>query len=380
MRSLFVILLLPIFALAQDYDLKSKAEAHLNGSEKSNSNRPLDNCKNLVTVNFPKKCLKQKSGAKDSECVPPKGRDVRAEIAKTVNGQKGPITGYVYCTDGETGTTAANESEAAVPNDDGFERGEARMATKHRKDQIKWAGQVSYGIRTDLADQVKPRLYQHDFSLSYGFEHQPTRISVSAIASAGYESAGEQRSEVLLDENDTELFMNDITLALQKTWALEWKSTLSLTLGNEFPTSPESKREGYGSVTSLGVDWNVPLVPKKISVSLGGEVYYIWNSYEYSPATGDLNKQGGARATAGVRWTIWKGWYVRASAGSQQSRYLDGTSDVTYRNSIGTGYNFGRLSLSLSTSNGTYLDREEAYIWFVDEYRRTLALGASYSF
>lgn len=330
MRSLLLILLLPIFALAQDYDLKSSAKARVKGKKKA-------------------KIVK----AKPAEPAPVAPVEVSPEAVKAANPEV---------------------------SEESFERGEALMATQRIKDQIKWAGQVSYAIRTDLADQVKPRLYQHDFSLSYGFEHNPSKVSVSAIVSAGYESAGESRSEVLVDENDTEFFMNDFALAVQKSWEAMMKSNVSLSLGNEFPTSPESKREGYGSVTSLALDWSVPLVPKKISVSFGGEVYYIWNSYEYSPATGDLNKQGGAKASVGVKFSIYKGWYVRAGAGSQQSRYLDGTSDVTYRNSIGTGYNFGKLGISLSTSNGTYLDREDAYIWFVDDYRRTASLGVTYSF
>lgn len=339
MRSLLLILLLPIFALAQDYDLKSSAKARVKGKKKAK----------IVKAKTAEPALAAPvapvagSPAPNSEVIEEKTEEPKHKYA--------------------WGRAKLEDTEPEKP-----------------KDPVKWAGQVSYAIRTDLADQVKPRLYQHDFSASYGFEHNPSKISVSAIVSAGYESAGETRSEVLVDENDTEFFMNDFALGVQKSWEAMLKSNVVLTLGNEFPTSPESKREGYGSVTSLGLDWSVPLVPKKISVSIGGEFYYIWNSYEYSPATGDLNKQGGAKASVGVKFTIWKGWYVRAGAGSQQSRYLDGTTDVTYRNSIGTGYNFGQLGISLSTSNGTYLDREDAYIWFVDEYRRTASLGVTYSF
>lgn len=248
------------------------------------------------------------------------------------------------------------------------------------KDPLTWAGQVGYSIRTDLADQIEPRLYQHSLSLSYGFQHAPTKLSLTGILGAGYESAGEQNSEVLLNENDTELFVNDFSLAGQKAMEGPWKTNMSLTLSNSFPTSPEAKREGYGSVTTLDFMWSVPVVPKKLSLSAASSVHYIWNRYEYSPATGDLNKQGGWRGILSARWTIWEGWSVGGSIGSQLSRYLDGTNDVTYRNSISTGYSWKRFSVTLATSNGTYLDKEDAYIWFVDEYRRTLSLGASLTF
>lgn len=121
-------------------------------------------------------------------------------------------------------------------------------------------------------------------------------------------------------------------------------------------------------------------MPKKFTLTLLTSAHYIWNRYEYSPATGDLNKQGGARAEAGLRWTVWRGWYASAGAGSQIARYLDGTSDVTYRNQLTTGYSWERFTVSLTTTNGTYLDREDAYMWFIDEYRRTLSLGTRFTF
>lgn len=254
------------------------------------------------------------------------------------------------------------------------------VETKKPNDSLTWAGQVGYSLRTDLADQIEPRLYQHSLSLSYGFQQTPSKFSLTGILGAGYESAGEQNSEVLLNENDTELFVNDFSLAGQKAFGGPWKSNMSLTLSNSFPTTAEAKREGYGSVTTLDYMWSIPLVPEKFSVSAATSLHYIWNRYEYSPTTGDLNKQGGWRGILGARWTIWRGWSIGGSVGSQLSRYLDGTSDVSYRNSISTSYAWKRFSISLSTSNGTYLDKEDAYIWFVDEYRRTLSLGATLSF
>jgi hypothetical protein len=322
MRILFLLLLLPITALAQDYDLQSAPKVRVEGDETEASAPEPVKSKVVPSYGISKPAL-----------------DAAAAARARKKEQKDPL-----------------------------------------KDPVTWAGQVGYAIRTDLADQIKPRLYQHSLSLSYGMEYAPSRVSLTGVLSAGYESAGEQNSEILVNENDSELFVNDFSLALQKSVSGPWKSNFSFTLGNEFPTSAEAKREGYGSVTSLDAGWSLPIVPKKFSLSVGTGVHYIWNSYEYSPATGDLNPQGGWTGALGVSWTIWKGWSVSGSAGSRLTRYLDGTSDVTYRNSIGTGYNFGRFAVTLSTSNGTYLDKEDAYIWFLDEYRRTLSLSTRFTF
>lgn len=249
------------------------------------------------------------------------------------------------------------------------------------KANVSWGGQLTYGVRTDLADEVTPRVYTHSLGLSYGFQHLPSKISIIGVVAAVYESTGDRGGEILVDEDRAELFVNDFSLAAQVEWDLGfWKSNLMTTLANEFPTSPDAQREGYGSVTSFEAMWTVPLVGKRLSASAISEIYYVWNSFEYSPATLELNKQGGGRLAGSLRWKIYRGLYVSGSVGSQTSRYLDGTTDVTYRNSVTLGYGWDAFSVFVSTSNGSYLDREEGNIWFIDDYRRTLAMGMGLSF
>lgn len=245
---------------------------------------------------------------------------------------------------------------------------------------LKWNGSLDYAIRTDLADRIRPRLYQHSLTLTYGLERVPWAWSLAGRIQAGYESAGEERSEVLVNQNNKELFINNFELITQKVVSGPADSSWRFSLGNEFPTSPHAQRENYASVTSLEVVASLPIFIKRFNFRVGSEFYYIWNRYEFSPATGDLNKQGGWRGDLQLRWDIWRQWYISGQAGAQVSRYLDGTNDLTYRNSISTGYNWSHYAVWLSTSNGTYLDRSDAFIWFVDEYRRMLALGLIYKF
>lgn len=243
-----------------------------------------------------------------------------------------------------------------------------------------WGGGLNYSIRTDLADQVKPRAYLHALDFAYGFDYTPWDMSFGAGVSAAYESIGERRSEILLDENRKELFVNDIGLYGEKRFAGPWSSKFEVGLANEFPTSPEAQREDYASVTSFNLGWSVPAIPKRLYLTLTSEVYYIWNNYEFSPATHELNKQGGWKIEARARLIIWKGLFFNGVLGTQMARYLDDSGDSTYRNSLGVGYAWKKIAASLSTSNGTYLDREDAGVWFVDEYRRTVAFSVRYSF
>jgi hypothetical protein len=134
-----------------------------------------------------------------------------------------------------------------------------------------------------------------------------------------------------------------------------------------------------GLTFGLG-SWSVPVLAKRLSLGLKSELYYIWNQYEFSPATHLLNKRGGGRLEGNVRLVLWKGLFVGGMVGAQYAQYLDDTGDEAYRNSVGIGYAWDRASAYLSTSNGTYLDREDAGVWFVDEYRRTVALSVKYAF
>ena len=245
---------------------------------------------------------------------------------------------------------------------------------------MNWSGSVDYRVRTDLADRAKPRLYVHTLDLSYGFEHTPSKVSVGASLGATYSSLGERRSEVIVNSNDAELFVNDLELSIGKSWDLPQDFKTSIDLGNEFPTSPEARREGYNSVTSLSADLRKAFFENYLSVTLSAGALYVWNSYRYSPATTDINQRSGTTATAKVKFKIWQGWYVNGSVGAKISTYVDGTSDQTYRNSIGTGYSWERLSISASYSNGTYLDQNDASLWFIDEYRRTASVGMSWQF
>lgn len=245
---------------------------------------------------------------------------------------------------------------------------------------VQWAGSAGYAIRTDLADTIKPRLYVHTLSLDYGFSHVPTKMNVGAGISASYQSTGERRSEIIVDENDAELFVNDVSLSVGKGINFTEQYSMGLDFGNEFPTSPEARREGYNSVTSAGVSIKGSWFNKKISGNFSSGAHYIWNSYKYSPSTGDLNKMGGWRNSLGLRWSVWRGLFVSGSVGMQTSRYNDGTNDQTYRNSVSAGYMFSRFTITLGTSNGTYLNQGDANVWFIDEYRRMASLSMQLSF
>ncbi len=259
-------------------------------------------------------------------------------------------------------------------------RPQLRVARKKPAEVYRYGGELNYRIRTDLADQVEPRLYTHTLGFSYGVHYVPYALTLAAVLTAQYQSAGERRSEVIVDDNDTELFVNDVALSMQKAFTLAASTKADVTLTNEFPTSSEAKREEYRSVTTIEGNIGYGLFPKRLSVGLNFGAYYIWNSYQYSPTTFEANKRNGSYGNLGLSLVIWEGLYVAGKAGAQISTYTDGTSDMTYKNSVAAGYRWTAVAFSIGLSNGSYLDQGDASLWFVDEYRRILSASLSYSF
>lgn len=257
---------------------------------------------------------------------------------------------------------------------------EAEPVSAKPESDYKWSGSVGYGLRTDLADQVKPRLYNHVFEFDLGFEHEPSHWSAGVSLTGSYESLGDRGSEVTVDSSDTELFLNDISVSIGKSWA-QWAPTkMSLYLTNEFPTSADAQREEYRSITSLLASVSWPVFEKRLSSSLRFLPHYIWNTHQFSPVTGGLNKQGGVRLEGRLRLTLWRGLFAGVSAGAQVARYLDSTNDLTYRNSFSLGYDWTTFLMSIEGMNGTYLDQGDANVWYIDQYARIVSFRMSLNF
>jgi hypothetical protein len=246
------------------------------------------------------------------------------------------------------------------------------------RENMVWNASLGYSLRTDLADTSSPRLYTHSLDFNGGFDYKKD-LSFFAGLMLSYESIGEKNSEIVVDSENTELFLSNISLGGQRRFSLWEIYKLSLSLENEFPTSADAQREGYGSITSLGFSLSRGFSQDRISLIFSGGVFKIWNSYKYSPSSGMLNNDSGARLQLALRCKLWRELVLSASVGGQASRYTDGTQDQLYKNSVGAAYSWGAWSAFANLTNGSYLDNSsEATFWFIDEYRRVVSAGGAY--
>lgn len=258
-----------------------------------------------------------------------------------------------------------------------------RPSLKRSAPEPLWSYLVDYRAATDLQDQKSGRAFSHSLSagLRYKFMDQ---IYLSGGVTGAYDSVG---TEVLVDGQHAEAYMGDVTLGVSSffsptllTSGNERSQTVSWSIDNEFPTSPYSRAEGYSSVTNGSLSWSFDFLDRYFYVIPSLTGYYIWNRYEKSPTTSATNKMGGVRVGLLLGMRVWKGLFVRLGGGLQSTRYTDGSTDSSARNSFGFGYGWRHLTLAMDFSNGTYADREETHLWFVDQYRRIVSFRATLSF
>lgn len=250
-------------------------------------------------------------------------------------------------------------------------RDDQQLVKQQQPEKSKWGYLVSYRLASDLQEQRSSKTLMHE--IVAGISYRLARdLEFSASLSGNYDSEG---SEVLVDGQHTESYMGDVSLGLSSRI-----DQFSWSVANEFPTSPYSRAEGYNSVTQGSISYGFNFFERRFSVVPGLLGYYIWNKYETSPTTLTTNKMGSVRATLLFSAKIWRGLSARTMVGVQSTRYADGSSDVAARNSIGLANTWKNLTMSIDFSNGTYADREETQIWFVDKYRRIVSLRLVMSF
>lgn len=240
----------------------------------------------------------------------------------------------------------------------------------HQRKEPKWGFLANYRVSSDLQDRQSSKVLAHELAVGVRYRLLDNLYAQTAV-SANYDSEG---SEVLVDGQHAEAYLGDISIGISsRVEQINWS------IDNEFPTSPYSRAEGYNSVTQGSVSYSYRFFDR-FHLAPGLLGYYIWNRYEKSPTTLTTNKMGSLRVHLLLSMKIWQGFSFRVGGGLQTTRYTDGTNEAAARNSIGFGYAWKNLTAGLDFSNGTYADREETQLWFVDKYRRIVSLRLALSF
>ncbi len=273
------------------------------------------------------------------------------------------------------GTAAPTSKKADVLENSIF----TMKARSGKERAFSFGSELGYGVTSDLQDQAKPRLYSHSLSAMLGLQHE-SRWSLSLSLDAQYYSLGERNSSIQVNSDQAELFLKDVTLGVQKIWLLASDMDISWSVSNEFPTSPLSRAEKVNSITHTGINYRWRLWPDRASWSHGIGGHYIWNTYDTTVGSGEPNRESGTRYGTNLSVRIWDQLFADVGLGVQLSRYVDGSTDWQYRNSIGVGYRYGALNFRLGMSNGTYADQSDADLWWVDEYRRLVSFSIRYFF
>lgn len=243
---------------------------------------------------------------------------------------------------------------------------------------------LSYRVRTNLADQMEPRIYTHGFGLDLSTQSKKiTTYTLSAGLGYRYRTIDKD-----IDDQAKSQDLEDIDVGASISRPINQKWSWSVGIGSNFPLSQESQYEGYRAVPSVSAGLNCD-VSSWYSVSQSLSAGYIVNEYEYSPSRGSggggsytINSDYYQTYTLVQTFKFAKRFSTSLSLGAKNTHYLDGSNDsgLNYNSTFGINANFKPFTASLSYSAGGYTNPRTDEFWYVDEGRRILALGIGYGF
>lgn len=239
--------------------------------------------------------------------------------------------------------------------------------------------QLSYEIETDLADELEPRIYEHQFSLTGKYD-LGRGFSVLGKADFFYQSLG--RSVVVEDSDDSMYW--DFEAAVAKQWelgrALGGKHTGKVALRNIFPVSESNRYEGIRAIPGASAALVSDYFDSAVSVVNSVTYRYTVHTYLYSPVSGKLNSKDSLAYLLSGTVNIIGGLSATVGTGVKFARKHDDSVDYAYNNFQTLAYSFGDLSLSLTHENGGFTREGNISLWYIDRYRRLVSGAVSYAF
>lgn len=158
------------------------------------------------------------------------------------------------------------------------------------------------------------------------------------------------------------------------------ESSLEIALGSTFPTSIESQYEGYIAAPYLSAAWSLAFAGGRYVVEQGLSTDLVVNRYEYSPVTRETNPESSIGYSGSILAKLGAGFYVVVAGQARAVRHLDHTVTAALANTQELAWSRGLFSLSLKHANGSRAEDRETTLWFVDQYRRVITLGAAVRF
>lgn len=253
----------------------------------------------------------------------------------------------------------------------------ANLAKETSEDVKSWSFATGYGVSTDLADSLTPRIYYQSLDASVTYRWQQ-RWSVTGGLMLSFTTIDGQvdklQEDTVYDSTGASPLLS-INFLPDPAMPSPWFASINAVALMD----SASQREGYLGVWSMtgGGAWS--FFNDKLTMSHSLTVSEVLNQYETSSA-GTANP--GTSIAYGLNNTVsvTSLFSLTFGFGLKQTRYLDGAWDYSYLTSMAGVLAKDNWSCTLSTTNGGYTDEGRVSLWYVDQYRRLVTLSFGLQF
>lgn len=253
---------------------------------------------------------------------------------------------------------------------------EAAPAKKEEKKP--WAVELEYMATTDLADEVRPRIFRHDVMATASYDVKDwftTGVEVDYF----FKTVGGAYSRYREDSGVYSV-TPFVTKKVYEFKGLGGNHKIIGMLHGDIPTNEEARIEGYtGSVGAM---------PMLIStyfdglISIKNRLMYnhLFNRYSYNPTTFEPASTDSYGYDIGSSVRVIGGLRAGVGFGLRRTRYADRFHDFSYKNTQTLSYAWSSWSFAVKHTNGGYTEDGHVELWYRDQYRRMFSGIIGYEF
>ena len=237
---------------------------------------------------------------------------------------------------------------------------------------------LGYSVQSDLASELRPRLYSHLISLNLNYEFN-SNYFLDLGSSFRYESLDRK---IFLKKGS--YGFNDFQIFLKKRIFLGDFLSAShssvLALGSSFPLSEISRLEGHKAIPALSFSVASSFFDKKYTFRNNFSYHYLINTYEYSPSSGVASDRDAFSYRMSHAVKLIKKLMLELSFGFRYSKDIKGESTYSYNNSQSISYKLSKFHFGISYRNDGFTNDGDVSFWYIDKYRRNLKAFLVFSF
>ena len=228
---------------------------------------------------------------------------------------------------------------------------------------------AEYMASTDLAEELKPRLYRHDVSAYVGYDFKDI-VSLNVGTNYYFKTVGGSYSKFREDSGISSVSPRLSRPIFENLEFLGGKHTISGLVIGDIATNEDSRIEGYYGAVLAGPTMVSRYLGEILRLRTRLTYGFIFNRYEFSPTTFDPSAKNSYGADISTSVKIVAGLRAGIGVGTRRTIYSDGFDDFTFKNTQSLSYSWNAFTVSAIHTNGGYTDDGRAELWYVDRYRR----------